>query len=169
MAQSTKATGRMLDKAEQDLVSRTERKAIGGLADSELRDLAAKLRERRDRARGLARQQKREMRGKADPSGQRAASDNSGTKAKADALTAALKRVGAERTRRDSKEKVPSQRSLARKALAMKHREQLLQRPQSFTADEGMQPIENRKASKSGALNEAGARPAMMRSKIARR
>jgi hypothetical protein len=31
-----------------------------------------------------------------------------------------------------------------------------------------MRPVENPKAAKSGALNDAGARPAMMRSKIAR-
>jgi hypothetical protein len=108
------------------------------------------------------------MRGKAEPKGAKPASDNSGTKAKADALTAALKRVGAERTRRAEKEKAPSQRSLARKALALKQRQSAAQRPASRTAGKGMRPVENPKAVKSGALNDAGARPAMMRSKIAR-
>ncbi|MBD3848711.1 hypothetical protein IED13_23695 [Bosea sp. SSUT16] len=168
MAQSSKATARLLDKTELDLVARTQRGAIGALPDDELRDLAAKLRERRDKARDGARRQKREMRGKAEPKGAKPASDNSGTKAKADALTAALKRVGAERTRRAEKEKAPSQRSLARKALALKQRQSAAQRPASRTAGKGMRPVENPKAVKSGALNDAGARPAMMRSKIAR-
>ena len=168
MAQSSKATARLLDKAEADLVARSQRGAIGALPDDELRDLAAKLRERRDKARDGARRQKREMRGKAEPKGAKPASDNTGTKAKADALTAALKRVGAERTRREEKAKLPSQRSLARKALALKQRQLAAERPASRTASKGMRPVENPKAAKSGALNDAGARPAMMRSKIAR-
>jgi hypothetical protein len=168
MAQSSKATARLLDKAEADLVARSQRGAIGALPDNELRDLAAKLRERRDKARDGARRQKREMRGKAEPKGAKAASDNTGTKAKADALTAALKRVGAERTRREEKAKLPSQRSLARKALALKQRQLAAERPASRTPGKGMRPVENPKAAKSGALNDAGARPAMMRSKIAR-
>lgn len=169
MAQSNKAVARLLDKAEVELVASTRHGAIGSLPDAELRELAARLRERRDRAREQARRQKREMRGKAEPKGVRPAADNSGTKAKADALTAALKRVGAERTRRAEKQKAPSQRSLARKALALKQRQRAAQRPASRTADEGMQPVENPKAAKSGALSDAGARPAMMRAKIARR
>lgn len=169
MAQSSKAILRLLDKTEHDLVANTQRGMIGERSDDELRDLAVKLRERRDKARDGARRQKREMRGKAEPKGIRAASDNSGTKAKADALTAALKRIGAERTRRAEKEKAPSQRSLARKSLALKQRRQVAERPASRTADKGMQPVENPKSPKSGALNDAGARPAMMRAKMARR
>lgn len=168
MAQSSKATARLLDKAEADLVARSQRGAIGALPDDELRDLATKLRERRDKARDGARRQKREMRGKAEPKGAKAATDNTGTKAKADALTAALKRIGAERTRREEKAKLPSQRSLARKALALKQRQLAAKRPASRTAGKGMRSVENPKAAKSGALNDAGARPAMMRSKIAR-
>lgn len=169
MSQSTKVLARLLDKSEQELVSRTQRGSIQDIADSELRDLAMQLRERRDRARSSARQQKREMRGKAEPRGARQAADNTGTKAKADALTAALKRVGAERTRRTEKAKAPSQRSLARKALALKQRQTARERPKSRTSGEGMQPVTNPKAAKSGALSDAGARPAMMRAKMARR
>jgi hypothetical protein len=168
MAQSSKATARLLDKTERDLVAATGRTAVGAHSDAELKDLAAKLRARRDKARDSARQQKREMRGKAEPKGAKAASDNTGTKAKADALTAALKRVGAERTRRAEKAKAPSQRSLARKALALKQRERARAQQKSQSANEGMQPIENPKAKKSGALNDVGARPAMMRAKMAR-
>lgn len=171
MAQSNKATARLLDKSERDLVASTERKAIGERTDAELREIVSQLRERRDRARDGARRQKREMRGKAEPKGAKAASDNTGTKAKADALTAALKRVGAERTRRAERAKVPSQRSLARKALALKQRDltRAQSQPENRTANKGMQPVENPKAAKSGALNDTGARPAMMRAKIARK
>jgi hypothetical protein len=168
MAQSTKAIARLLSKEEHDLVASASAEAMKGADDAALRDLAAKLRERRDRARDIGRQQRREMRGKAAPRGAEAAQGNAGTKAKADALTSALKRVGAERTRRTEKAKQPSQRSIARKALALKQRQRALARPSTRTAGEGMQPVPNKKAAKSGALNDAGARPALMRSKIAR-
>ncbi len=169
MSLSAKALDRLLDKSERDLVGRTRRGKLPGESDEGLRDLGRTLRERRNRARDIARQQRREFRGKAPPQGTRAASDNHGTKAKADALTVALKRVGAEQTRRAEKLRAPSQRSLARKALALKQRENVLERPKSRTARKGMQPIENPKAAKSGALKDAGARPAMMRAKIARK
>ncbi|WP_439495887.1 hypothetical protein [Bosea sp. (in: a-proteobacteria)] len=170
MAQSNKALDRLLDTAERDLVAATRGEALGKASDSALRDLAAKLRERRDRARGIARQQKREMRGKAAPQGAKPASDNLGTKAKGDALTAALKRVGAERTRREEKQRAPSQRSLARKALALKQRETAQTKPpRSRTAKEGMANVPTERGGKSGALDHAGARPAMQRAKFARR
>ncbi|MGX5736582.1 hypothetical protein [Bosea thiooxidans] len=168
MSLSAKALERLLDKSEFDLVARTRRGKLAGESDDGLGDLARTLRERRNRARDIARQQRREFRGKAPPQGARAASDNYGTKAKADALTVALKRVGAEQTRRAEKLRAPSQRSLARKALALKQRGRAVERPKSRTARKGMQPVENPKAAKSGALKDAGARPAMMRSKIAR-
>jgi len=169
MSLSAKALERLLDKSEFDLVERTRRGKLSGEKDDGLRDLARVLREKRDRARDIARQQRREFRGKAPPQGAKAATDNQGTKAKADALTVALKRVGAEQTRRAEKLRAPSQRSLARKALALKQRQSASERPKSRTASKGMQPVENKKAVKSGALKDAGARPAMMRAKMARR
>ena len=168
MSLSTKQLERVLDKDEWDLVARTRSRAIGDVPDTDLRDLAKNLRDRRDKARDVARRQRREFRGKVAPQGAERASDNSGTKVKADALTVALKRVGAEQTRRTEKLRQPSQRSLARKALAMKMRKQALERPRSRTGDEGMQPIVNTKNAKSGAFDHAGHHPAMQRSKFAR-
>lgn len=168
MSLSTKQLERVLDKDEWDLVARTRSHAIGDVPDTDLRDLVKNLRDRRDKARDVARRQRREMRGKVAPQGAERASDNAGTKAKADALTVALKRVGAEQTRRTQKLRQPSQRSLARKALAMKMRKQALERPASRTGDEGMKAITNAKTAKSGAFDHAGHHPAMQRSKFAR-
>ncbi len=169
MALSLKAIERLLDKSELQLFARTRRSTIGAASDADLQDLAKQIRERRDRARGIARQQRREMRRKAEPQGARPASDNSGTKAKADALTAALKRVGAERTRRTEKLHAPSQRSLARKALALKQRQAAAKtQPASRQAGKGMKPVPSTKAGKSGALDHAGQRSAMHRAKFAR-
>ncbi|WP_376986025.1 hypothetical protein [Bosea sp. R86505] len=168
MSLSTKQLKRVLDKDEWDLMARTRSHAIGDVPDADLRDLASGLRGRRDKARDIARRQRREIRGKVAPQGAAAASDDSGTKAKADALTVALKRVGAEQTRRAEKLRQPSQRSLARKAMAMKMRKEALKRPATRTPDEGMQPIVNRRAAPSGALEHAGQHPAMQRAKFAR-
>lgn len=173
MSLSTKQLERVLDKDEWDLVARTRSRAIGDVPDTDLRDLAKNLRDRRDKARDVARRQRREFRGKVAPQGADAASDNTGTKAKADALTVALKRIGAEQTRRTEKLRQPSQRSLARKALALKQRQQSaqnpkLQRPKSRTADQGMKSVPTRKTAKSGALDHGGQRSAMHRSKFAR-
>lgn len=168
MSLSAKALERLLDKSEFDLVARTRRGKLAGEKDEDLRALARNLRERRDKARDIARRQRREFRGKVAPQGSQPASDNSGTKAKADALTVALKRVGAERTRREEKLHAPSQRSLARKALALKRRQQAAERPRSRTADLGMRSVPTKKTAKSGALDHAGQRSAMHRAKFAR-
>ncbi|HEV7256807.1 MAG TPA: hypothetical protein VGN82_03410 [Bosea sp. (in: a-proteobacteria)] len=168
MSLSAKALERLLDKTEFDLVARTRRGKLADEKDEQLRDLARTLRDRRDKARTVARQQRREFRGKVPPQGTRPASDNTGTKAKADALTVALKRVGAEQTRRAEKLRAPSQRSIARKALALKQRQSAAERPKSRTADKGMKSLPTRKTAKSGALDHAGQRSAMHRSKFAR-
>lgn len=95
------------------------------------------------------------MRGKADPKGAKAASDNSGTKAKADALTAAP--ADGVRTRRAEKAKAPSQRSLARSAGAETARA-AGQAPGKPYCEQGHAADGEPKAAKSGALNDAGAR-----------
>ena len=51
------------------------------------------MREARDRARNIASQQRREMRGKAEPRGATPARDDAGTFAKEQVLADALKRV----------------------------------------------------------------------------
>ena len=84
---------RLLRLSERELVEMTVPPAITGLSRDALRALAGRLREARDRARGIARQQQREMRGKAPPRGAQPARDSLGTEAKAEVLVAALKRV----------------------------------------------------------------------------
>ena len=57
MSLSATALERLLDQSEFDLVARTRRGKLAGENDENLRDLARILREKRDRARGIARQQ----------------------------------------------------------------------------------------------------------------
>ncbi len=60
---------RLLTLSEQEVVRLTHYPAIAGLSRRELQALARHLREARYRARDIARQQRREMRGKAEPRG----------------------------------------------------------------------------------------------------
>jgi hypothetical protein len=64
------------------------------LSRSELQALAKRLREARNRARDIASQQRREMRGKAEPRGAAPSKDNVGTLGKAEVLDMALQRIG---------------------------------------------------------------------------
>lgn len=108
------------------------------------------------------------MRGKAPPAGVVAATDNSGTAAKARCLDAALRRAQGEVTkRRDGGE--ASQADLARKALAMKEAaENGPQIPEDRTANEGMRSIPNEGIAPSGALEAEGYKPVLERSRKVR-
>ena len=90
---TTTDEARLLTASEQEAVSLTQHPAIAGLSRRELQALARRLREARYRARDIARQQRREMRGKAAPRGSTPARDNTGTVAKGEVLAEALERV----------------------------------------------------------------------------
>ena len=87
---------RLLTAAEQEAVNLTLQPAIAGLTRRDLQGLARRLREARDRARAIAGQQRREMRGKSAPRGAVAARDDLGTVAKQQVLAEAVKRISAE-------------------------------------------------------------------------
>ncbi len=84
---------RLLSAAEQEIVAQTRLPGITGHSADELKALGKPLRESRDRARRIGRQQMREIRWKAEPRGAAPARDNTGTEAKAQVLVDALKRV----------------------------------------------------------------------------
>lgn len=84
---------RLLTVAEQQAVSLTLQPAITALSHRDLQALARRLREARDRAHTIGSQQRREIRGKAEPRGAAAARDDTGTNAKKQVLADALGRV----------------------------------------------------------------------------
>jgi len=86
-------TARLLTAAEQEAVNLTLPSAIAGLSRPDLQALARRLREARDRARAIASQQRREMRGKSAPRGATPARDDVGTVAKEQVLADAVKRI----------------------------------------------------------------------------
>ncbi|GJE78230.1 MULTISPECIES: hypothetical protein [Methylorubrum] len=153
MSVSRRREQRLLDTHEAELVARSHRPDLSAADDAQISELIRLLRERRDRARDVSRRQRREVRGKAAPSGARPASDNSGTREKAALLAAAVKRVSKERERRRS-----TTASHARRALSMKRAagDPAANRPMSRTSSRGMHPVADDTRAPSGALNEEG-------------
>ena len=80
---------RLLSVAEREIVALTKPPGLSERTKGELQALGKRLREARDRARRVGRQQKREIRGKSEPRAATPARDNAGTEAKAELLVEA--------------------------------------------------------------------------------
>lgn len=100
MTTNAQLEDRLLNASEVEIVAATRPPEIEGKSVDDLRRLLPLLRKAHDKARDIAARQQREMRGKAEPKGARAAQDNLGTKAKAGVLADAIGRVEAELGRR---------------------------------------------------------------------
>ena len=100
MAHTRKDEARALDAEEHGLVEKTHHPAVQELAHAELSDLLKRVRERRDRAQRLARQKRREMRGKAAPRGAAPAAADAGSRLKHEILAKAVRRLNSEHDRR---------------------------------------------------------------------
>jgi hypothetical protein len=148
---------RMLTEAEFEVVRRTHFPAIAGLSEGELADAASRLRDYRNKARDVARQQRREMRGKASPRGARPATDNTGTAMKKQIFASALKRVNRERGRTARDERRASQSEIARRALETKRANRVRHHPSAGrTADHGVRAITNPKSTVEADPREIG-------------
>ncbi|SDG37589.1 hypothetical protein [Pelagibacterium luteolum] len=99
MATSRRNEDRVLDKSEKDLVDQTRHPALGDLSDKDLTKLVKLLRDRRDRARDIARTQRRNVRGKGAAEAKEGA--ERGNKEKMSLLAQALQRANKESKRRD--------------------------------------------------------------------
>lgn len=147
MAISRKEEQRALDKAEQELVANTRHPALQDLSDKDLSHHIKLLRERRDRAQAEVQRRRREMRGKSAPKGAEAATSAAGNSTKLEVLAAAVRRLNAERSRRERMAAQLSQSELSRRALELK---------QASSDDDG--PMNTRHAHK-GMRNAASVRP----------
>lgn len=115
-----KDEARYLDKDERELVDRTHQPELSGLPDDELPDLRKRLRERRDRARDIAAQQRREIRGKGRARGAEEARDDAGSKVKHAVLSHAMKRLNSEVERRRQRDRRAAMVSGLRESLNRK-------------------------------------------------
>jgi hypothetical protein len=170
MSQSRRNEERLLSVDEQELVNQTHHPDLGHLNDEEFAGLTKRLREARDRARTISQRQRREMRGKAAPSGAVAATDNAGSVEKSSLLSAAMKRVNKEGARRHASKARTELVGNARRALAVKQMagDPAAERPKSRTADTGMKSKPNEKIAPSGALEQEGFKPVLERSRKVR-
>ncbi|MDO8883755.1 MAG: hypothetical protein U0934_08970 [Pseudotabrizicola sp.] len=174
---------RLLDQDEAKLVE-AARGDLAEMSASDLSDTLQRLRDRRDRARDLANRQRREARGKADPSGVNPATHNAGSEGKARVLGLALDLVAQERQRRSDAEadpkaeasKAPSQQDLSQKAMALKEAGSDASpmqedggplHPQDPEADPGKGAMADqaRNIAPSGALDHGGELPSRERSR----
>lgn len=120
MSLSRKEEIRALDTDERELVDRTRHPAIQDVSDADLADLIKLVRERRDRAQSLASRRRREMRGKSEARGARASAADEGSHLKTEVLAMAMRRLNAERQRRERAAARSDLVSSAQNALALK-------------------------------------------------
>jgi hypothetical protein len=152
MSANSDSEERLLSIAEREMVEQTKPAGIVQLSKEELQALGKRLREARDRARRIGRQQQRELRGKAEPRAAKPARDNTGTEAKAQVLVDALRRVTAALRKLNA----PTPAEPARKTAAAL----AIPAPQhpgpGRTASKGMQPNPSRRAAVKADPREIG-------------
>jgi len=155
MAMTRKDEERLLTSDENTLVAQSHQPELGALPDHELANIEKLLRERRDRAQSLANKARREMRGKKP-----AASpprDDTGSRLKAAALAAAVRRINKERERRRVRTAREELIANAERAFSLKTQSARPDRPSpGRTAGRGMRKVENQRADRIGSAMEAG-------------
>ena len=146
MSASYKFEQSMLGHEEFETVRVTHHPAIYELAGKELRDLRVRLRKMRDRERTLARQKRREVRGKADPRGGSFPGTAEKPQQRKQIFSAALKRVNKELRRQHVLEAKAINVEAARRAFALRRAEKFVHHPVAGdTSRDGLQPLPNRR------------------------
>jgi hypothetical protein len=120
MAISPRQEARALSADERELVGKSRPPAVRTLTDFQLATVVKRMRVRRDKARTVAEQQRREMRGKAKGRGAKPSKDDEGSQLKLSVLSMALRRLETETTRRQRVKAKTSLVESARKALSLK-------------------------------------------------
>lgn len=146
MTISRRTALRVLDNAEVELVERSRHPDLGDLSNEELRKLRRHLRERRDRAQDIAHRVRREMRGKASRTDDRAPTEDRGIRERAAILASAVQRANQEHSRRERFEARDELKKNAEKALELRKSARRHNRPASRRSDKGMRSIPNEKA-----------------------
>lgn len=160
---------RALDRSELALSDAARYPALGEMRDADLSDLVSRLRQRRDRARQIARRQRREMTGRDQPRGATPARDDSGSQDKKRYLAAALRRAEAEVEKRHRAAE-PTQAELSRRALETRiANEGDAHHPSSDpTPNEGVHSIPYEDSAPSGAFDDVGHKVVLERSRKVR-
>ncbi|VTZ26991.1 conserved hypothetical protein [Methylocella tundrae] len=141
MGRSLRHERQVLNTDEISLVEASHHPGLAALSDKDLAELRKLVRDRRDRARDIAARQRREIRGKADPRGARAVTQDAGSRAKRDVLAGAMQRINKEAARRESRAARDAMKDSVARALELRRkREARAARPAAGrTPNEGMQ------------------------------
>src|SRR5689334_845334 len=130
-----------LSQAEFETIRVTHHPAICDLADKELQALKVRLREQRDKARGLARHKQRETRGKAEPRGKSFPGTAEQPLKRKQIFAAALKRVNKQLERARKLAARAEHVEAAHSALALRRSAKVMPHPAGGdTSRDGMQP-----------------------------
>lgn len=147
MAITRKEEERALNTEEHKVVNQTRHPTIQNISDADLASLQRRLREQRDKARTLAHQKRREMRGKTAPRGIEPSKADDGSKLKFGILSMAMKRLNAETQRRVELSKKHSLAENAQKALELKKHSEADKIPfNTRHAHQGMKNVPNQRA-----------------------
>jgi hypothetical protein len=131
----------VLSQDEFEFIRATHHPEIYALDGKELHALRVRLRTQRDKARTLARQKQREMRGKADERGKSFPGNAEQPLVRKQVFANALKRVNKEIDRLRKFEARTAHMEAARRAFALSRSEKFIDYPGAGrTAREGMQP-----------------------------
>ncbi|WP_343313438.1 hypothetical protein AAIB41_11175 [Brucella sp. BE17] len=147
MAITRKEEDRALNADEREIVNQTRHPVIQDIPDADLLVLQRRLREQRNKARTLAHQKRREMRGKGAARGVSPSQAYEGSKLKFGVLSMAMKRLNAESQRRAELSKKHSLVENAQKALELKKQAETDKLPfNTRHAHKGMRNIPNERA-----------------------
>ncbi len=141
MSPPCKAERSRLNHDEFELVRVTHHPAIYELSQGELHELKVRLREQRNKARSLARQKQRELRGKAEPRGKSFPGAADQPSRRKQIFAAALKRINRELDRLRKLEARTAHVEAARAALAQHRAAKFVHHPPAGPMPHGgMQP-----------------------------
>jgi hypothetical protein len=136
----------LLSHDEYEAVRVTHHPTIYDLDDAQLREIKLRLREMRDKERTLARQKRREMRGKVDARGGSFSGTAERPLQRKQVFVSALKRVNKEIKRLRNLAAHTAHAEAARRALQMRRAAQFTQHPATGdTAHDGMRPLPSRR------------------------
>jgi hypothetical protein len=132
----------LLSHDEFEAIKATHYPAISGLSAEELRSTLRDIRQRRDKARTIARQQRRELRGKSEPRGNSPARDDTQAMRRKQVFAQAVKRLNRELGRlEEAEERPPNLVESYRRALELLRSNRAVHHPSAWrTANLGMQP-----------------------------
>jgi hypothetical protein len=133
---------RLLSHDEFEVVRATHYPFISRLSAQELRSAGRDLRQHRDKAQTIARQRRREMRGKAAPRGASPATDDAHAMKRKQVFAHAVKRLNRELSRLETAERQrPSLVETSRRALELLRANRTVHHPSAGrTAGRGMAP-----------------------------